>query len=285
MINLTFFLAPIVVIVVVIVIESWLMRHKQKSAGTPPNKKYIAVRICSGIGGFASIWLLFFLFFWALYPLSLYYSEQLKALFTSPIERTEWAVFGGIATMGGLLLAFFDRRIERGHSPFWFKYPKISVLGVFGGLLALPLACGVAAFGLPRLEATIYRHLPGVYSRPLESAVAAHLCAVLQLEAGDKRCQGEAVYTLDFFPEMKRHAPRELMEEKLGVYRVGCDQWVATLSDGISRRCYYRFPNDRVYVLIIYRGSYPDSFDFDDPTLPQEISDGDIWGAYLDLAP
>jgi hypothetical protein len=57
MINLVFFLTPIIIIVAVIVIEFWLRRKKQKTVGTTADKTYIAVRLCSGVGGFAAIWI------------------------------------------------------------------------------------------------------------------------------------------------------------------------------------------------------------------------------------
>jgi hypothetical protein len=288
MANLIFFLVPIIIIVVVIVIESWLV-HK-KSAGTTEDKKYIAVRICSGVGGFASIWVLYFLFVGALIFLGGFdklYLSQIKWRFNSPVGSVERAVISGTATVGGLFFAFFDRRFERAKYPSWLKYPLISALGVMGGCFALPLACGVFAVGLPLFEEAIYDHFPKIYTRPLEPSVAAHLCDTLQLAPADRRCQGQAVYTPDFFPDMVRHypkqdTPREQVDKEIGAYLVGCSEWVATISDGIFQECYYRFPDDGAYVLIRYRQEYGL---MDSTRLPQGNSGGEVWWVNLELDP
>lgn len=286
MANRTFFLVPIIIIAVVILIESWLM-HK-KSAGTTEDRKYIAVRICSGVGGFASIWILYLLFIgfleFFLGSFAQAYSSQIKWQFNSPLGSVERAVISGTATVGGLLFAFFDRRFERAKYPPWIRYPLISALGVMGGCFALPLACGVVAFGLPLFKEAIYDNFPQIYTRPLEVSVAAHLCGILQLAATDRRCQSQAVYTLDFFPDIARHyskqdTPREQVDKEMGAYLAGCNAWRATTSDGVFQQCHYRFPNDRAHVSITYRQGYDP---VDSTRLPQGNWGGEVWVVLLD---
>ncbi len=289
MINLAFFLTPIIIIVAVIVIEFWLRRKKQKTAGTTGDKTYIAVRLCSGVGGFAAIWILYFLligllkfFLGGFASASLYNLSQL--LRPSPASVGA-VVISGIATVGGLFFAFFDRRFERAKHPPWLKYPLISALGVVGGCFALLLACGVFAVGLPLLEKAAYDNFPQLYTRPLEPSVAARLCDTLQLVPDDRRCQNQAVYTLDFFPDIARHylkkdTPREQVDKDIGAYLAGCGEWSVTTSDGAFQTCCYRFPNDRVCLSVTYQQGYDP---VSSPGLPQGNSGGQVW--WVDLAP
>lgn len=291
MINLTFFLTPIIIIVAVIAVEAWLRHKKYKLAGTMPDRQYIAVRICSGVGGFAAIWVLYFLligllrfFLGGLALASLYSLSELMRPSPASVGHV---VISGTATVGGLLFAFFDRRLERAQYPPWLKYPLISALGVMGGCFALPFACGLVTVGLPLSERAIYNNFPQLYTRPLEPSVAAHLCDTLPLAAADRRCQGQAVYTLDFFPQMAKHysekdTPREQVDKEIGAYLVGCGAWYATTSDGIFQECSYRFPNDRANVSITYRQEYPPGYDPVDSTrLPQGNSGGEVWAVTL----
>jgi len=213
---------------------------------------------------------------------------SLSQLMRSSPTSVGHAVISGTATVGGLFFAFFDRRFERAKYPLWLKYPLISALGVMGGCFALLLACGVVTVGLPLSEKAIYNSFPQIYTRPLEPSVAAHLCDTLQLAAADRRCQGQAVYTLDFFPDMAKHfsekdTPREKVDKEIGAYLVGCRAWHATVSDGIFQGCSYHFPNDRAHVSITYRQEYPQGYDpLDSPGLPQGNSGGEVWAVTLD---
>jgi hypothetical protein len=290
MINLTFFLVPIIIIVIVMVIEFWLRRKRQKSAGTTQDKEYIAVRLCSGVGGFAAIWVLYFLLVGLLeFFLGSFASRtvsELKKLFLSPIGIIQQPVVSGTATVGGLCFAFFDRRFERAKLPPWLKYPLISALGVMGGCFALLLHCGVVRVGLPLSERAIYSNFPQIYTYPLEASVVAHLCDTLQLAPADQRCQSQAVYTLDFFPDIarrysKKDMPREQVDQEIGAYLVGCSEWVATTSDGAFQTCCYRFLNDRACVSITYQQGYDPIYS---PRLPQGNSGGQVWGV-VDLDP
>jgi len=286
---LSFYLAPIVVIGVVILIEVWLR-------GRAESKQYIAVRIASGLGGYASIWLLYLLVTGLLYLLGTetfgsVYSSQVRWRFSTPMGQVERAVLGGVATMGGLLLTFFKRRIEHREDRPWLKYLLIWRLGVFGGCLILPLACGLAGAGLPLLEGALYAGQPGLYTRSLEAGVVTHLCQTLQLEPTDHRCQTGPVYTRDFLADLRDHyyitrSPRTEVDSEIGAFHVTCSAWGVTISDGAFQDCYYRFANDRSYLRITYRREWPEPFSGAEiGGVPPDNSGGEVYGMDLELDP
>ena len=90
---------------------------------------------------------------------------------------------------------------------------------------------------------------------PLSIDTAVDIC--LKFEIEDKRCQKDAVvYGPDFFPDIKRYfaklsgneATFELVESKLGVYLVNCEQ---PANDG-HYRCRYDLRGDGIYPLFVY---------------------------------
>ena len=131
-----------------------------------------------------------------------------------------------------------------------------------------------------------HRHFPARYTTPLETSIVAHLCSVLGLDSADERCQGYEVYAVEFFADIRRHygrgTSRERVDEGIGEYLVGCDEWVLESSDclGCFQRCTYDFRGDGEYLLTFrfnvhdpscYNGSY------DGGCLIPGDSDGQVW--------
>ena len=92
---------------------------------------------------------------------------------------------------------------------------------------------------------------------PLPKSTGADLCSKFELSMDDKRCQPEAVvYGPDFFKDILRYfrkipqkeATFELVESKLGSYRVDCEQ---PDHEG-HYRCLYDIRGDGIYPISVY---------------------------------
>ncbi len=105
----------------------------------------------------------------------------------------------------------------------------------------MPVLC-VGSYYLPF-------YWPRLFSSALDPSTIAELCTVLEISSNDPRCNNGPVYAFQFFPEFRKHykrgTPRQVVDQEIGAYFVGCVVH-HTFSDGGYTACYYDFKGDGV---------------------------------------
>jgi hypothetical protein len=170
--------------------------------------------------------------------------------------------------------------------PRWLRCGCLALVAVLAWDCVLWSA--IAAIPLSLIgKSYVHNHFPARYTVPLEAPVAEHLCELLELDSSDERCQGNEAYAVEFFADIRQHYNRgtfrEQVDEEIGVYRVGCDEWVLDDTDvlGWFQRCHYDFTGDGEYVLTIkYHVSAPSCYDgsFDERCPVPADLEGRVWG-------
>ena len=129
-----------------------------------------------------------------------------------------------------------------------------------GSFLTVAIAC-LALTAYSGIQEHVYKHDPAKLSSPLDMATLSALCATLRLDSTDLRCRNENAYAFEFYPEVAAlypaPTPRQHVDENIGGYKIGCDAWFESASDGVFQDCLYDFRGDGVYALrVIYRKDY-----------------------------
>jgi len=119
-------------------------------------------------------------------------------------------------------------------------------------LILIAVASIPALYNLAFSSENEYRKI----TTPLPENTVADLCSKFELSREDKRCQSEVVvYEPDFFKDILRYfdnvpqneATFELVESKLGSYRVDCEQ--PDIEGNYA--CRYDIHGDGIYPILI----------------------------------